>query len=248
MIEPRVEFELTVLSDEGDERSLVLSVDCHGSGLPERIVQHRSVADDKALHDDELLAPVVISMIEAGAAAAGAVPIQHQAAVAAALGLAGATSAGGGESMVEMLGTDPLRYPAAGSLTGKKKARTLTELPPVPAPDELTDVGRAAQPALRELVEAAGGRLGFRGPGNMIGEGHIDVFVPVMREWAEHYGARRDGGIEFSRPGLWHALERLYPLQDPNRIDRLRKTVIVELQRQGWSRNGARSSKWWIPD
>ncbi len=248
MSDATVEFELTVLSDEGDERSLVISVDCHGSGLPDRIVQHRSVAADEALHGDELLEPVLISMIETGAAAAGAVPIQHHAAVAAALGLTGATPAGVGESMVGMLGTDPLRYPAAGSLTGKKKARTLTELPPVPAPDELTDACRAAQPALRELVEAAGGRLGFRGPGNMIGEGHIDVFVPVMREWAEHYGIRRDGGIELSRPGLWHALERLYPLQDPNRIDRLRKAVLVELQRQGWTRNGVRGSKWWIPD
>jgi hypothetical protein len=248
MSDATVYFELTVLSDEGDDRSLVVSVDCHGSGLPERIVQHRSVAADEALHHDELLAPVLTSMIEAGAAAAGAVPIQHHAAVAAALGLAGATPDAVGDSVVEMLGTDPLRYPAAGSLTGKKKARTVAELPPIPAPDELTDTCRAAQPMLRELVEAAGGRLGFRGPGNMIGEGHIDVFVPVMREWAEHYGTRRDGGIEFSRPGLWHALERLYPLQDPNRIDRLRKAVIVELQRQGWHRKGVRSSKWWIPD
>lgn len=147
-----------------------------------------------------------------------------------------------------MLGSEPLRYPNAGSLSGKKKARTVAEMPPVPAPEELTEVGRAAQPALRELVEAAGGRFGFRGPGNMIGEGHIDVFVPVMREWVEHYGTRRDGGIEFSRPGLWHALERLVPLQDPNRIDRLRKAVLVELQDQGWSRNGVRGSKWWIPD
>lgn len=248
MSDGAVEFELAVLSDEGDERSLVVSIDCRGSGLPERIVQHRSVAADEALHDDELLATVLISMIEAGAAAAGVVPIQHHDAVAAALGLTGTGPAGVGESMVEMLGTEPLRYPAAGSLMGRKKARTLAELPPVPVPDELTDACRAAQPALRELVEAAGGRLGLRGRGNMISEGHIDVFVPVMREWAEHYGTRRDGGIELSRPGLWHALERLYPLQDPNRIDRLRKAVIVELQRQGWRRDGVRGLKWWIPD
>lgn len=249
MSDTTVEFHLTVVNDDGEQRAAVIAINCTGTGLPGTIQQHRSVSGDDTLHVDALLAPVLVSMVEAGAASVGAVPHRHQEAVAAALGLTepdpGDTEGG---TVVDMLGRVPLRYPDAGSLSGKKKARTLAELPPVPQPAELTEVGRAAQPALRELVEAAGGRLGFRGPGNMIGEGHIDVFIPVMREWVEHYGSRRDGGIEFSRPGLWHALERLYPLQDPNRIDRLRKAVLVELQRQGWSRNGVRGSKWWIPD
>lgn len=73
-----------------------------------------------------------------------------------------------------------------GSLTGEK-ARTPAEFPQVPVPEELTIACHAAQPALRELVEAARGRPAFRGPGKMKGEGHIDLFVPVMREWAEHH-------------------------------------------------------------
>ncbi len=248
MTDSTVEFELVVQSDEGDERLLRVEVECHGSELPKRVYQNRGVASVEMIQDDELLEPILISMIEAGAATVGAVPVQHHAAVAAALRLPGTTCSGPGGSAVEMLGSDPLRYPDAGSLTDKKKARTLAELPPVPGSGELTEVCRAAQPVLRELVEASGGRLGFRGPGNMIAVGHIDVFVPVMREWVEHYGTRRDGGVEFSGPGLWHALERLYPLQDPNRIDGLRKAVIVELQQQGWTRNRVRGSKWWIPD
>jgi hypothetical protein len=246
MSDEPVEFRLIVTDDDGEGHEWKLSVVCSGASVPV-VPVHRSVGSIDALVGQQV-SGLLASMIEAGAAAVGAVPIQHHAAVAAALGRTGAEPASVGESTVELLGTDPLRYPAAGSLTGKKKARTLEELPPVPAPEELTDACRAAQPALRELVEAAGGRLGFRGPGNMIGAGHIDVFVPVMREWAEHYGTRRDGGIAFSRPGLWHPLDRLYPLQDPNRIDDLRKAIIVELQRQGWRRNGVRGTKWWIPD
>ena len=38
------------------------------------------------------------------------------------------------------------------------------------------------------------------------------------------------------RPGLWHALDDLYPLQDPNRWDPLRQAVIGELETRGWRR------------
>lgn len=241
-----MEFRLTVTDDDGDSRQITLLVDCEGSDLPERVDAKRGIhgADLTA----ELLTPVLESMVEAASADRGAVPRGVHQAVAAALGAdTPATDAGPGSAPVRMLGSEPLTYPDVGSLTGKKKARTVAETPPIPDPGELTEIGRAAQPALRELVEAAGGRFGLRGPGNMIGEGHIAVFVDVMNEWAFHYGTQGDGGLVLSRPGLWHALERLYPLQDPNRIDRLRRAVIVELQRQGWTRNGVRGSKWWIP-
>ena len=47
----------------------------------------------------------------------------------------------------------------------------------------------------------------------------------------------RDGHRFFAgRPGLWTALDELHPLQDPNRLDRLRAAVIAELTTRGWRR------------
>ncbi|HEX3866861.1 MAG TPA: hypothetical protein VHV78_08920, partial [Gemmatimonadaceae bacterium] len=53
----------------------------------------------------------------------------------------------------------------------------------------------------------------------------------------EEHGRSTEYGLYFSgRPGLWHALDELYPLQDPNRWDRLREAVIAELEQRNWVR------------
>ena len=50
-------------------------------------------------------------------------------------------------------------------------------------------------------------------------------------------GDRTEYGVYFNgQPGLWHALDALYPLQDPNRWDRLRQAVIADLETQNWTR------------
>src|SRR5262249_7817229 len=121
---------------------------------------------------------------------------------------------------------------SAGSLS--RGRRTVDEVPPVPASDSLKAVQRAAQSRLRVLVDQAGGRFD---PAEMVPVEHLDVFAELFDAWASEYGRPSDGGIYLSgRPGLWHALDELSPLQDPNRWDRLRFAIIELLESRNWRR------------
>jgi len=110
----------------------------------------------------------------------------------------------------------------------------LHDLNPIPAADSLTTLERDAQAALAELVERAGGRVsGTRS----IPIGHISVLATLL----DDYGRRnaevtREGLIFRGRPGLWHALDSLYPLLRTSRWIPLRGAAIIELERRGWRR------------
>jgi hypothetical protein len=121
---------------------------------------------------------------------------------------------------------------AGGSLPQGRRLRD--EVPDVPDPGRLSEIQKGAQVALRALVEQAGGRYDSREP---IPVGRVEVFMDLFDEWATYYGTRTPEGIFFQgRPGLWHALDELFPLQDPNRWDALRGAVIAELERRHWTR------------
>jgi hypothetical protein len=99
------------------------------------------------------------------------------------------------------------------------------------------------------MVDAAGGRLDpARGTPKLT---RPDPVIEVVNEWVGHYGDHRDGGIHYdgNDNGLWHAFDRLVPLQDPNRWTGFRKQAFDHLERHhGWRREGgSRSPKWWVP-
>ena len=119
-----------------------------------------------------------------------------------------------------------------GSLPRGRRLRS--EVPDVPEPSGLSDLDVRAQRALRRLVEEAGGRFDSA---KAIPIRHLDLFAALFQEWAVRYGERSGDGVYFSgQPGLWHALDDLYALQDPNRWDRLRNAIIRHLEAQGWHR------------
>lgn len=119
-----------------------------------------------------------------------------------------------------------------GSLPRGRRLRH--EVPEVPRPEDLNTVERTAQVALRSLVEAAGGRFDST---TVIPLGSLAEIADLLDAWGRSNATERSDGLYFGgRPGLWHALDRLYPLQDPNRWDRLRKEVIAELEHRGWRR------------
>lgn len=124
------------------------------------------------------------------------------------------------------------RIRSAGSLA--RGRRLPEEVPPVPPAEELTELEARAQAALQELVESAGGRLDSL---VTVPVGHLDVITELCDGWGRRHGVHTAKGIYFSgQPGLWQALDQLYPLRDPNRWDRLREAVIVELEERGWRR------------
>ena len=117
-----------------------------------------------------------------------------------------------------------------GSLSRCRRLRH--EVPEVPPPDDLNTVERAAQVVLRSLVETAGGRFEST---TAIPLGSLAEIADLLDAWGRSNATERSDGRYFGgRPGLWHALDRLCPLQDPNRWDRLRKEVILELEHRGW--------------
>ena len=131
-----------------------------------------------------------------------------------------------------MGGRGGLNVKAGGSLP--RGRRLPNEVPDVPSAETLTGVERAAQAVLRPMVERAGGRFSSRTP---IAVEHVEDLAALFNEWAHRYGRAGDRGIRFSgRPGLWHALDVLYPLEDPNRWDRLREAIIGELESKSWRR------------
>lgn len=121
---------------------------------------------------------------------------------------------------------------AGGSLPRGRRLRH--EVPAVPAAGDLTEIERSSQELLRRLVERAGGRFDTTEPIPVDG---VDVLADLFDAWARQHADLSGGSVYFNgRPGLWHALDDLYPLQDPNRWDRLRKDVILELEHRGWVR------------
>jgi hypothetical protein len=121
---------------------------------------------------------------------------------------------------------------AGGSLPRGRRRRD--EVPPVPMPEGLNAVEREARGVLQGLVERAGGRFSSTVP---IEVDQLEVFEQLFNGWAQEHSEPTDYGICFKgRPGLWHALDELYPLQDPNRWDRLREAVIAALEDVNWVR------------
>ncbi len=121
---------------------------------------------------------------------------------------------------------------SGGSLPRGRRLRE--ETPPVPARESLSADDAEAQRVLKDLVEKAGGRFG----GSAVPVGHLGVLAELFERWARaNSDATPEGGVYFSgQPGLWKALDQLYPLQDPNRWDRLRGAVIADLEKHGWRR------------
>lgn len=121
---------------------------------------------------------------------------------------------------------------AAGSLA--RGRRSLDEVPPVPSAAELNPRQVAAQAVLIELVQDSGGRIDAATP---IALGGVDVLADLLDSWGRSHARVRQGQLYYNgRPGLWHAFDALYPLQDPNRWDRLRQAAIIELEARGWRR------------
>lgn len=127
--------------------------------------------------------------------------------------------------------------------------RLLHEVPDVPPASDLTDVERAAQRSLEALIEGAGGRLDGAAT-RMIPLGDIDVLADLLDEWGRRFASEREDGLYFNgQPGLWHAFDQIYPLQDPNRWDRLRLEVVLELESRGWRRlNPPRGTSFILPN
>lgn len=127
-----------------------------------------------------------------------------------------------------------------------KGKRLPEEVPPVPDPSTLNPLEQEAQRALRSLVDDAGGRFDRTGP---IRLEYLDLFADLFGVWAHEYGTPTEYGVYFSgRPGLWRCLDELYPLQDPNRWDGLRKAVIERLEQGSWRRHSPRVSQFEIID
>jgi hypothetical protein len=129
-------------------------------------------------------------------------------------------------------GQGVLMVGTAGSLPRGRRRRD--EVPEVPDPGGLTDVERRAQSVLKEMVDRDGGRFDS---GPRVSVDRLDVFADLFDEWGRNHGDHDGEGILFSgRPGLWHALDDLYPLQDPNRWDQLRQAVTADLEDRHWTR------------
>ena len=119
-----------------------------------------------------------------------------------------------------------------GSLPRGRRLRE--EVPPVPDPSGLSPLQRRAQLAIREMVERVGGRFDDQ---RAIPVERLDLLGELFEEWATTHGDRSVDGVRFSgRPGLWHALDTLYPLQDPNRWDALRHAILRTLESKNWRR------------
>lgn len=244
----RCVFSVLFVDDDANEVSVAVEPDVIGGEVVERYVDLRRSVDEGALLDDngwvvETAEDIIRRWAE-----------QHDARVDEALlitqlgELLDEPGPPEVDATVELLGTAPLTYPPAGSLPGKKGSRTDAELTEVPDPESLTAVSRIAQSELLALVASVGGRHGLE-PTPAIPIGSLDTLIPLLEEWVDHYGDHLPDGVAFSRPGLWHALDRLVPLQNPNRWDRLRKALTHELESKGWVRSGGpRGSKWWIPN
>lgn len=242
-------LSVVLIDDDANETEIAAELDVVALELTDRfVVLQLSVDDPSLLAQADRVADLAGEEIRRWAERSGVslneLQLTEQLYGSATLG----PSEGDAAPESELLGSAPLTYPPAGSLPGKKGSRTDAELTPVPNHASLTEVSRAAQAELLALVDSVGGRLGLE-PTPAIPTGRLDLLVALLEEWVEHYGDQLPDGIAFSRPGLWHALDRLVPMQNPNRWDRLRKALTRELEAKGWVRSGGpRGSKWWVPN
>lgn len=136
---------------------------------------------------------------------------------------------------------------AGGSLDRGRRLRH--EVPSVPPRSGLSNLGAEVQDELRLLVERSGGR--FDSPTvTSVPLGDVQLIARYLDGWARAGSEFQSGRVRFAgRPGLWHALDDLYPLQDPNRWDRLRAAVLADLESHGWVRESPpRGTTWILPE
>lgn len=135
-----------------------------------------------------------------------------------------------------------------GSLGRGRKTRE--ETAPLPDRSQLNDLEGRAQTALKGLVDDAGGRWGLI-DAKSIPVGHLDLVVDLLARWMVQYSTphKQSGRAYFpGRPGLWHALDDLVPLQDPNRWNPLRAAATAELSERGFERiGGVNGATWFLP-
>lgn len=134
-----------------------------------------------------------------------------------------------------------------GSLGRGRKTRE--ETAPIPNPGQLSEPDRRAQSALAQLVEAAGGRWGLNHT-KSIPVGEVDLLTDLVARWMSLHGRPHpsNGRPYFpGEPGTWRAFDELYPLQDPNRWNGLRRAVTNELVSRGYERiGGPNGTTWYI--
>jgi hypothetical protein len=132
--------------------------------------------------------------------------------------------------------------------------RTEDEVPSVPDPESLGPDERNAQQLLRSVVDGNGGRFGFPPdvPGRIPADGiDIGALTDFADSWIRSHSADDgSGGLRHSgQPGLWHCFDDLYPLQHPDRWNKIRSAVADELMSRGWERPGGRhGAPWVLPD
>lgn len=107
-----------------------------------------------------------------------------------------------------------------------------------------------ARSAVEDLVvrTQASGRRGIE-------VGHEDTLGSLFTAVAREFGRPAPGGVFFGgragEPGLWHALQALYAIDDTNRWNELRRAVVANLIASGrWRRRGAspRGAEFFVSD
>lgn len=136
-----------------------------------------------------------------------------------------------------------------GSLGRGRKTRE--ETPPIPERSRLSLQDRAAQAALQRLVDEAGGRWGLSGS-RSVRVDSIDLMTDLLATWMRRHSHTHPAtGRTYypGTPGLWRAFDELYPLQDPNRWNGLRRAATLELERRGFERlGGSNGTTWYLPN
>jgi len=136
---------------------------------------------------------------------------------------------------------------AAGSDSLGRGRKAEDQVAVVPHAAQIPAYARPVQDELRKLVERAGGRMGLRTKTIPVGDARL--LADGVEQWAKAHLIQRNGRLYFAgRPGIWHFFDSLYPLQDPNRWDRMREAVTNELRLRGWERvGGTQGSGWYLP-
>lgn len=97
---------------------------------------------------------------------------------------------------------------------------------------ELTTAQAAAQRCLKDLVGKS--RAGS------VRVGHVETLAELFDEWAYDHAEQKGGALLFAGKGgtgLWHVLQGLCPLDDPQRWNNLRAAVVAHLESSGrWRR------------